>query len=46
MGLYETLHFTAKTSVWKTTWGTSQNPSLVKTLGPYWGYHPQGWWQM
>lgn len=31
--MYETLHFTAKASVRKTTQGTSQDLGLVKTLG-------------
>lgn len=44
MGLYETLHFTAKASVRKTTQGTSQVWS--KLWGPRWGYHAQGWWQI
>lgn len=33
MGLYETLHFTAKASVHITTQGTRGDPGVVETLG-------------
>lgn len=44
MGLYETLHFTAKASVQITTQGTRGDPGVVKTLGTTVGLPPQGWW--